>query len=191
MADTPPRSLHSRKNCTAIGKNELRLPPICMNAGLSGAPASGGADSPPPGSRSPSVYVWYRTDGSATLGAYTESVAQHGYTEMNPTDVVIYNSLWKNNAAFLGSTAQVTVKSPTLVLPRRGARNAEDLRAVGGLHDRQGISAAAVTVDVRNSRYQRRQADIVRASKNLSEWKKYLPADCVKAMVASGWHFTV
>jgi hypothetical protein len=63
--------------------------------------------------------------------------------------------------------------------PRRAAQ-------VGGT-----VSIQGAAVDARNSRYQRGQADVVRAATIVLEWREYLPDDCVKAMVASGWHFTV
>jgi hypothetical protein len=34
-------------------------------------------------------------------------------------------------------------------------------------------------------------ADGARAAENIAEWRKYLPEDCVDAMVKSGWHGTV
>jgi hypothetical protein len=30
--------------------------------------------------------------------------------------------------------------------------------------------------------------DSARASENIAEWRKYLPEDCVNAMVKAGWH---
>jgi hypothetical protein len=33
--------------------------------------------------------------------------------------------------------------------------------------------------------------DSVRAAENIAEWRKYLPEDCVNAMVKAGWHGTV
>ena len=108
-------------------------------------------------------------------------------------DVVPHDDLEKINETFLRSAAQVcdTVKSAMPVLPGRAVRNAEDWQVRPGIQSPQGIQASAVTMDVRSSRYRRSHADVVRAAKNLAEWKQYLPSDCVKAMVASGWHFTV
>jgi hypothetical protein len=33
--------------------------------------------------------------------------------------------------------------------------------------------------------------DSARAMENIAGWRKYLPEDCVKAMVKAGWHGTV
>jgi hypothetical protein len=112
---------------------------------------------------------------------------------MNIPEVVRRNGLEKNNDAFLRSAAQVhgTVNFATPVVLGRAVRNAEDWQVEPGVRSRQGIQAAAIAMDVRSSRYRRSQADVVRASKNLAEWKKYLPGDCIKAMVVRGWHFTV
>jgi hypothetical protein len=33
--------------------------------------------------------------------------------------------------------------------------------------------------------------DSARASENIAGWRKYLPEDCVNAMVKAGWHGTV
>jgi hypothetical protein len=33
--------------------------------------------------------------------------------------------------------------------------------------------------------------DSARAAENIAEWRKYLPEDCVNAMVKAGWHGTV
>lgn len=33
--------------------------------------------------------------------------------------------------------------------------------------------------------------DSARAAENIAEWRKYLPEDCVDAMVKAGWHGTV
>lgn len=33
--------------------------------------------------------------------------------------------------------------------------------------------------------------DSARAADNIAEWRKYLPEDCVNAMVKAGWHRTV
>lgn len=30
--------------------------------------------------------------------------------------------------------------------------------------------------------------DSARAAENIAEWRKYLPEDCVNAMVKAGWH---
>jgi hypothetical protein len=108
---------------------------------------------------------------------------------MNPHEVVPHNGHEKNNETFLSGAAQVcgTVKPEIRILPGRMVRNADDWQVEPGIHSRQGIQAAAIAMDVSR----RSQADVVRAAKNLSEWKKYLPADCIKAMVARGWHFTV
>lgn len=107
------------------------------------------------------------------LGAYVCSFVQDGYTEMNANEIVRHNEL---DETCVRSAAQGrgTVKSTTLALPSRVARTAGDWRVAQGI-----------------SRYQQSQADVVRAAKNVLEWKEYLPNDCVKAMVASGWHFTV
>lgn len=31
---------------------------------------------------------------------------------------------------------------------------------------------------------------ILRAARNVAEWKTYLPDDCVAAMINDGWHWT-
>jgi hypothetical protein len=33
--------------------------------------------------------------------------------------------------------------------------------------------------------------DSARAAENIAAWRKYLPEDCVNAMVKAGWHGTV
>ncbi len=33
--------------------------------------------------------------------------------------------------------------------------------------------------------------EIARARKNIAEWSEYLPADCVRLMIAQGWHWSV
>jgi hypothetical protein len=106
------------------------------------------------------------------LGAYVYGFVHHGYTEMNASEIARHNEL---DETCLRSAAQRgTVKSTTLALPNRVARTAEDWQVSQGI-----------------SRYQQSQADVVRAAKNVLAWKEYLPNDCVKAMVASGWHFRV
>jgi hypothetical protein len=77
------------------------------------------------------------------------------------------------------------------VSPGRLVRNAGHWQVETGIHSEHGVQAATSAMDVRSSRCRRSQADVVQAAKNLSEWKKYLPGGCIKAMVAKGWHFTV
>jgi len=112
---------------------------------------------------------------------------------MNVGDEVRQDHLENHDLTLLRSAGQVrgTAKSTAPALPDRAVRNAEDWRVAQGIHSRQGVQAAAIAMDVRSSRYQQSHADIVRASKNVAEWEQYLPEDCVKAMVAGGWHFTV
>jgi hypothetical protein len=61
--------------------------------------------------------------------------------------------------------------------PRRAAQ-------VGGT-----VGSTPFTLPVRA--FRAAHADVVRAAQIILEWREYLPDDCVKAMVASGWHFTV
>jgi hypothetical protein len=127
------------------------------------------------------------------LSAYVYGFVQHGYTEMNASEAVRRNSLEKNNETFLRSATQVrsTVQSATLAVPGGVVRSAEDRLVEQGIHSRQDIQASAIALDERSARYQRSQADVDRAAKNILEWKKYLPDDCINAMVARDWHFTV
>jgi hypothetical protein len=37
----------------------------------------------------------------------------------------------------------------------------------------------------------RSTAEIARAEQKIAEWLEYLPEDCVAAMIARGWHFSV
>jgi hypothetical protein len=112
---------------------------------------------------------------------------------MNTREVVQLDSLAKHIETFPRRAAQVggTVRSTTFTLPVRVFRTADSWRVEGRVHNRRSILGAAVAMDVMSSRYQRGQADVVRAAKIVFEWREYLPDDCVKAMVASGWHFTV
>jgi hypothetical protein len=118
---------------------------------------------------------------------------RHGDTEMNAGEGVRHSGLEKSHETSLRSDGRVrgTVKSATFALPGRAMRNAEDWRVEHGIYSGRAIQAAAIAVNARSSRYKRRQADVVRAAKIVLEWKEYLPDDCVKAMVASGWHFAV
>jgi hypothetical protein len=116
-----------------------------------------------------------------------------GYVQMKLGEMVRHDGLESDGLTLLRSAGQVrgTAKSTAPALPGRAVRNAGDWQVAQGIHSRQGTQAAAIAMDIRSSRYQQTHADIVRASKNVVEWEKYLPEDCVKAMVASGWHFTV
>jgi hypothetical protein len=87
--------------------------------------------------------------------------------------------------------ARSTVETTTLVMPGRAVRNAEDSLVEREAHSRQGSQHAAIATDLRSARNRQSQADVVRAAKNLSEWGKYLPNNCIRAMVARGLHFTV
>jgi hypothetical protein len=110
---------------------------------------------------------------------------------MNTRKVVQPDILAKHRETFPRRAAQVggTVRSTTFTLPVRVFRTADSWRVEEGIDNR--IQGAAVAMEVRSSRYQRGQAHVVRAAKIVLEWREYLPDDCVKAMVASGWHFTV
>ena|ERR1700720_66511 len=112
---------------------------------------------------------------------------------MNAGEVVRHNGLEKDNETFLRSATQVrsTVRSATPAFSGRVIRNAEDRLAEQGVHSRQGIQAAAIAMNGRSARYQRSRADVDRAAKIVLEWKEYLPDDCINAMVARDWHFTV
>ena len=116
-----------------------------------------------------------------------------GIPKMNASEVVRHNGLEKDTETLLRSATQVrsTVQSATLAVPGRMVRNAEDRLVEQGIHSRQGIQAAAIAMDGRSARYRRTQADVDRAAKNILEWKKYLPDDCINAMVARDWHFAV
>jgi hypothetical protein len=112
---------------------------------------------------------------------------------MNASEVVQPGIVANNSETFWRSTAQVgrTVRSTSLTLSGRTFRNVNDWRVEEAVHSRRSFQAAARAVDVPSSRFLRSQSDVVRAAKNVLAWKEYLPDDCVKAMVASGWHFTV
>jgi hypothetical protein len=103
------------------------------------------------------------------------------------------HSLDNNYETLPGRSLQAhgSVDSATLVTRGRTARNAEDEHFEQKSHTRQSIPTAGIASDLTNARYRRSQADVVRAARNLSEWRKYLPDACIKAMVAGGWHFTV
>ena len=112
---------------------------------------------------------------------------------MNASEVV-QPGIGANNSEILWrTTARVgrTVRSTSLTLSGRMFRNVNDWRVEEAVRRRRSFQAAAVAVDVTSSRFLRSQSNVVRAAKNVLEWKEYLPDDCVKAMMASGWHFTV
>jgi hypothetical protein len=111
---------------------------------------------------------------------------------MDASEVVQPGSV-ANNSETLPSSIAVgrTVKSTSLTLAGRMFRNVNDWRVEEAVHRRRSFQAAAIAVDVTSSRFLQSQSNVVRAAKNVLEWKEYLPDDCVKAMVASGWHFTV
>jgi hypothetical protein len=113
---------------------------------------------------------------------------------MNASEVVRHYGLKKtHDETFRRSAMQIrsTVQSATLVMPGRAVRSTDDLQVDREARSRQAIQHAAIATDQRSARYRRSQSDVVGAAKNLSEWRKYLPDDCIKAMVAKGWHFTV
>jgi hypothetical protein len=33
--------------------------------------------------------------------------------------------------------------------------------------------------------------EIAQARRNIADWSEYLPADCVRMMIALGWHFSI
>jgi hypothetical protein len=101
---------------------------------------------------------------------------------MNTMEVVQPDILAKHGETFPRRAAQVggTVRSTPFTLPVRVFRTADSGRVEAGIRNRRSIS-----------RYQRGHADVVRAAQIVLEWREYWPDDCVKAMVASGWHFTV
>jgi hypothetical protein len=144
-----------------------------------------------PGSTGSSVYVGYRTDWPASKVHSCAARFQYGYANMNTSEVVQPDILAKHSETFPRRAAQAggTARSKTSTLPVRVFRTADGWRVEEGIHNRRSIQGAAV--DARNSRDQRGQADVVRAATIVLEWREYLPDDCVKAMVASGWHFTV
>jgi hypothetical protein len=152
-----------------------------------------GTHSPPSGQDSVRSleYVRYRTDWIASKVHKNMASLQYGYTKMTTSEVVQPDVLAKYSRSLQKGAAQVggAVESATLTLTGRVLRNGDRWRADERIDSRQTFQAVAL--DVRSSRYQRRHADIVRAAGNVLEWKQYLPADCVKAMIASGWHFTV
>jgi hypothetical protein len=110
---------------------------------------------------------------------------------MNTMEVVQPDILAKHSETFPRRAAQVggTVRSTPFTLPVRAFRTADSWRVEEGIRNHRSIQGAAM--DGRSSRYQRGHADVVRAAQIILEWREYLPDDCVKAMVASGWHFTV
>ena len=95
-------------------------------------------------------------------------------------EVVQPDILAKHSETFPRRAAQVggTVGSTPFTLPVRAFRTADSWRVEEGIRNRRSIQGAA-------------RADVVRAAQIILEWREYLPDDCVKAMVASGWHFTV
>jgi hypothetical protein len=135
--------------------------------------------------------VRYRTDWIASKVHKNMASLQYGYAKMTTSEVVQPDILAKYGGSLQKGAAQVggAVKSATLTLTGRVLRNGDRWRADERIDSRQSFQAVAL--DMRSSRYQRRHADVVRAAGNVLEWKQYLPADCVKAMIASGWHFTV
>jgi hypothetical protein len=46
-------------------------------------------------------------------------------------------------------------------------------------------SDAAVSIDLRTS-----EADAARSDQNMLRWMAYLPADCIRTMMAMGWDVT-
>jgi hypothetical protein len=112
---------------------------------------------------------------------------------MNASEVVQPSIVANNSETLRRGTAQVgrTVKSTSLALSGRMFRNVNDWRVEEAVHSGRSLRAAAIAVDAPSSRFLRSQSNVVRAARNVLEWKEYLPDDCVKAMVASGWHFTV
>jgi hypothetical protein len=112
---------------------------------------------------------------------------------MNASEVVQPGIVANNSETLRRSTAQVgrTAKSTSLTLAGRMFRNVNDWRVEEAVYGRRSFQAAAIAADVTSSRFLRSQSNVVRAAKNVLEWKEYLPDDCVNAMVARGWHFTV
>jgi hypothetical protein len=107
---------------------------------------------------------------------------------MTTSEVVQPDILAKYSRSLQKGTAQVgdAVKSATLTLTGRVLRNGDRWRADERIDSRQSFQAVAL--DMRSSRYRRRRADVVRAAGNVLEGKQYLPADCVKAMIAMAFH---
>lgn len=101
---------------------------------------------------------------------------------MDTSEVVQPEILAKHSEIFTRRAVQVggAVRSTPFTLPVRVFHIADSGRVEAGIHNRGSIS-----------RYQRGQAEVVRAANIVLEWREYLPDDCVKAMIASGWHFTV
>ena len=46
-------------------------------------------------------------------------------------------------------------------------------------------SDAAVSIDVRTN-----EADAARSDQNMVQWMSYLPAECIRTMIAMGWDVT-
>ena len=55
-----------------------------------------------------------------------------------------------------------------------------------------GVRALKVDIQVLHAEGAARvEADAARSAQNVSQWRTYLPEDCVRAMVDNGWDLTV
>jgi hypothetical protein len=71
-----------------------------------------------------------------------------------------------------------------MMIHTNGQRQARPTRASGNRNP--GLSFPAAHMDAHGS-----PADGARAADNVAEWRKFLPPDCVEAMIKDGWHRSV
>jgi hypothetical protein len=87
---------------------------------------------------------------------------------------------------------RVEVRDGVVTLAGRVNSYAEKWEAERAARRVSGVKTLSVQLFVTlTASRTRHDADIARSAKNVLQWMSYLPKDCVKAMVDSGWDRTV